>query len=191
LKKRKPDFSVAQPPTEGPASSLGDVVQKAVSDAQPVAKKAKRDDTVGTSKPSSIMDDELDLFLSTLASVQAESSSAPTPEVLNPKRLYKTSQPETVTLFEAAPMLIGPENGNTIVAQATAATNPFAGRVAPEFEGPVAPLAELEEEEVEESEATRRARLEKEEREEIMDRLEEETRVQSVAATILFGCIDI
>jgi len=131
---------------------------------------------------ATVVDDELDSFLSSIAGIATDdafaAASIPTTKTAT-KKPYKPSQPETQTLYEAAPTLIIPDDANTISAAPTAASNPFAGRLTADTEGPVLPIngtAELDEEE--ETEAERRARSQREEREEIIDRLEEDARAQ-------------
>jgi len=186
VKRRKPDGPSAEIDIPSVPSGPTEAVQTDnVQEVPSIAKKAKREQVMDNIMPTAgTVDDELDSFLSSLAATVSELPAAP--ETLNQqasgskpaKKPYKPSQAETITQFEAAPMLIIPDGDGTIAAAPSAATNPFAGRLAPDIEGPVVSLGALEEEDAEETEADRQARLEREEREEIMDRLEEETRVQ-------------
>ncbi|KAG7558292.1 hypothetical protein FFLO_02762 [Filobasidium floriforme] len=184
-KRRKPDPVSAQDVMEeGPAAVSGNDAD----DEERQTKRSKVDGlkTSGQAAPApAIVDDELDSFLSSIAGIAADpgpssaSDSNPRPAT---KKAYKPSQPEAPTLYEAAPTLFVPDNGSTITAAPTSASNPFAGRLTAQTEGPVLPDAGVvEPEEEEETEAERHARAQREEREEIIDRLEEETRAQEDA----------
>lgn len=181
-KRRKPDpVSTQDVMEEGPATVSGHDAD----DEERQTKRSKVDGlkTSGQAAPApTIVDDELDSFLSSIAGIAADpgpssaSGSIPKPVA---KKAYKPSQPEAQTLYEAAPTLFVPDNGSTITAAPTSASNPFAGRLTVQMEGPVLPDAGVvESEEEEETEAERHARAQREEREEIIDRLEEETRAQ-------------
>jgi zinc finger protein 830 len=169
---------------EGPAALSGHDAD----DEERQTKRSKVDGlkTSGQAAPApTIVDDELDSFLSSIAGIAADpdpsSASGSIPKPVT-KKAYKPSQPEAQTLYEAAPTLFVPDNGSTITAAPTSASNPFAGRLTAQTEGPVLPDAVVvEPEEEEETEAERHARAQREEREEIIDRLEEETRAQWVS----------
>jgi len=186
VKRRKPDGPSTDIGLPAPSTGASEAFEAdSVAEMPSIAKKTKREQVADKNKlGAETVDDELDSFLSSLAETVSDSPSTSDP--LNTKasgskpakKPYKPSQAETITQFEAAPMLIIPDAEGTIAAAPSAATNPFAGRMAPDVEGPVGPSPAMLEEDEEETEAERRARLEREEREEIMDRLEEETRVQ-------------
>lgn len=145
-------------------------------------KRVRTEDTAGPVEvpPSTTVDAELDSFLSSLSTIPvdapAEITAAPT--TVN-KSKYKPSQPETQTFYSSAASIAPPPpKGTTISSGATAASNPFAGRLVKNVDiGPALPADDVEEEE-QETEAERRAREQREEREEIMGRLEDEQRAQ-------------
>ncbi|KAJ9102984.1 hypothetical protein QFC19_004541 [Naganishia cerealis] len=136
-----------------------------------------------TGTPTTV-DAELDSFLSSLSSLPAADPEPAVTSTTTNKSKYKPSQPETQTFYESAPIknaLPAPTKGSTTISSsATAASNPFAGRLVERTTvGPEKPTDEaVEEEEEEETPAQKRAREQREEREEIMSRLEEEQRAQ-------------
>lgn len=189
---------VAEDEAEGPALPPG-MQGDAESIEGPARKKARiaeASNGSGTpSAPAAAVDDELDSFLSSIAAIPAEPVETPQASTSKSRKPYKPAEPDTQTSYEAAPSLIlpaasGEEDSSTITAGATAATNPFASRLAAGAVGPVAPTgpAVEEEEEEEETDAQRRERLQREEREEIMDRLAEETRAQYVTRLHIVAC---
>lgn len=184
-KEGKKRQAVEDVPMTGP--SVEDVLAPAA-EADGVDRGTKRVRTQDTAGPVDVpanttsVDAELDSFLSSLSAIPAEVSAEPTPAATVNKSKYKPSQPETQTFYESAPITIAPaptKNGSaTISSGATAASNPFAGRLVKNVDiGPELPADDAVEEE-EETEAERRAREQREEREEIMGRLEEEQRAQ-------------
>lgn len=146
-------------------------------------KRVRTEDTVGPAEvpTNATVDAELDSFLSSLSAIPVESPAQTTaPPTATNKSKYKPSQPETQTFYSSAPITNAPPatKGSTISAGATAASNPFAGRLVKSVDiGPELPADDVEDE-AQETEAERRAREQREEREEIMGRLEDEQRAQ-------------
>jgi hypothetical protein len=98
-----------------------------------IAKKTKREPIADNIKlTTGTVDEELDSFLSSLAQTVSALPSPSEPlnqrksDIKSTKKPYKPSQAETITQFEAAPMLIIPDAEGTIAAAPSAATNPFA-----------------------------------------------------------------
>lgn len=183
-KRRKPDSVVLPAPGE---QVLYLEAEASDQDARR-SKRAKIEGEVAPvnehAAPSVKLDDELDSFLSSIAGIAEETTSpvaSGSTQKTPARKPYKPSQPETQTLYEAAPTLIIPDNENTITAAPTLASNPFAGRLTVDAEGPSLPADTTADADVEEeTEAERQARVQREEREEIIDRLEEDARAQSV-----------
>lgn len=179
-KEGKKRQAVDDVPMEGP--TVEDVAPAAAEDGDRGMKRVRTDDVAGpvdTPTTDTTVDRELDLFLSSLSAIP-DIPAEPTPAAPANKSKYKTSQPETQTHYESAPVINAPPptKSTAISSGATAASNPFAGKLVKKVDiGPALPTEEVEEEE-EETEAERRAREQREEREEIMDRLEEEQRAQ-------------
>lgn len=178
-KEGKKRQAVEDVPMTGPS------VEEVSEEADRGTKRVRTEDTAGpvdVPPTDNTVDAELDSFLSSLSAIPSEApaeiTSAPT--ITTNKSKYKPSQPETQTFYESAAITLAPAaaKGSTISSGATAASNPFAGRLVRNVDiGPELPADDAEEEE-EETEAERRAREQREEREEIMGRLEDEQRAQ-------------
>lgn len=188
-KKRQAVDDVAM---EGPSleEEKGAVQDEEAMDRSTKRVRTKGEAEVGQEQQSgatTTVDAELDSFLSSLSSIPVPESE-PTPiatAATTSKSKYKPSQPETQTFYESAPIKNAlpatTKGSSTISSNATAASNPFAGRLQERTAvGPEKPSDEAveEEEEEEETPAQKRAREQREEREEIMGRLEEEQRAQ-------------
>ncbi|KAJ9098503.1 hypothetical protein QFC20_005928 [Naganishia adeliensis] len=181
-KEGKKRQAVEDEPMTGPS------VEEVSEEADRGTKRVRTEDAGPVDVPvtNNTVDAELDSFLSSLSAIPAETpaeiTSAPT--TTTNKSKYKPSQPETQTFYESAAITIAPpatKSSATISSGATAASNPFAGRLVRNVDiGPELPADDAEEEE-EETEAERRAREQREEREEIMGRLEDEQRAQEEA----------
>ncbi|GHJ83668.1 hypothetical protein NliqN6_0070 [Naganishia liquefaciens] len=181
-KEGKKRQAVDEAPMTGP--TVEDVPAGAEADR---GKRVRTDDAPGpvdTSPANSLVDAELDDFLSSLSAIPDIPAETEPPVPANKSR-YKPSQPETQTHYESAAVLNAPPptKSTAISSGATAASNPFAGKLTKKVDiGPALPAEDVTEEaEEEETEAERRAREQREEREEIMDRLEEEQRAQEEA----------
>ncbi|KAJ9094986.1 hypothetical protein QFC21_005779 [Naganishia friedmannii] len=195
-KEGKKRQAVDDVPMEGPIVEGEKVVvqEEETGDRNTKRLRTKNDAEAGRGQQSGMtttLDAELDSFLSSLSSIPAaEPESAPITTTTS-KSKYKPSQPETQTFYESAPIKNAlpatTKGSSTISSNATAASNPFAGRlqertaVGPEKPSDEAVEEEEEEEEEEETPAQKRAREQREEREEIMSRLEEEQRAQEEA----------
>lgn len=180
-KEGKKRQAVDDVPMTGP--TVEDVSPAAETENGDRGKRVRTDDVAGpvdTPPANATVDAELDLFLSSLSAIP-DIPAEPTPSAPANKSRYKTSQPETQTHYESAPVINAPPatKSTAISSGATAASNPFAGKLVKKIDiGPALPADDGAEEEEEETEAERRAREQREEREEIMDRLEEEQRAQ-------------
>lgn len=163
--------------------TVEDVPSAAAEEGDRGMKRVRTDDVAGpisTPPANSIVDAELDDFLSSLSAIPDVPVEPASTAPANKSR-YKPSQPETQTHYESAPIINAPPptKSTAISSGATAASNPFAGKLTKKVDiGPALPANDVAEEIEEETEAERRAREQREEREEIMDRLEEEQRAQ-------------
>lgn len=148
----------------------------------------------GASVPAEV-DAELDDFLNSIAGVEGDATAASvaTSYATNgsaaaPRKIYRPSQPETQTTYEATPLLNAPALPTASTSTSTAASAPGLGRqralpggVGPQPAPAPAPAADADadaDEQPEETDAQRRAREAQEEKEEILERLEEEQRAQ-------------
>lgn len=142
--------------------------------------------------PIASVDNELDDFLASLSAIPppkpeiAESSSAPTPTTIKQPYRLSSTQTETQTSYESAPIRLIHDSGVAASSNdSTSATSkqgngayvPIGG-VAPAPGGGMGDDAEEEPEVKRETNAERVAREKREEREEILGRLEEEQRAQ-------------
>ncbi|KAJ9115422.1 hypothetical protein QFC22_005179 [Naganishia vaughanmartiniae] len=194
-KEGKKRQAVDDIPMEGPTvEETKDVAQdEEIADRSTKRVRTKGDAEAGQGQQggsTATVDAELDSFLSSLSSIPTPDPApalAPAATTTSKSR-YKPSQPETQTFYESAPIKNAlpatTKGSSTISSSATAASNPFAGRLQERIAvGPEKPSDEAveEEEEEEETPAQKRGREQREEREEIMSRLEEEQRAQEEA----------